>query len=381
MKNTLRLFTALAPAFIAAAAVAQPPSVDATPADARPSALNSEPSTLKPSVGDRLLAQAASQLERRRSVTARLRHQVMIGGQQLYGVGSYWQQGTGDEIRVRLELQIAGQATSLLQISNSRFLWFDRLLPTGRTVTRIDLRQLRADPVLAASNNFNELRPGEASWSTTQSDVTAQCGGLPRLLAALGENFSFLPPQAMRLVEPNRAEPTNVPFFAVVGHWKYEKLVSLVGDPGLAHFAESAQQNVPDPLLYRQQSSERSSNIQHPASSIQHIPARLPQEVLLLIGQADLFPYRIEYRGLETPLEPQANGSPVAYQLSSCPLVVLEFANVAFDVPIAASQFDYAPRDVEWVDHTAVMLERLRRERQAKVAAQTNAPRDALPTR
>jgi hypothetical protein len=356
MKNTLRLFTALAWAFIAASAIAQPPAVDATFADARSSALNSQPSTLKPSVGDRLLAQAASQLERRRSVTARLRHQVLIGGQQLYGVGSYWQQGTGDDLRVRLELQIAGQATSLLQISNSRFLWFDRLLPTGRTVTRIDLRQLRVDPVLAASNNFDELRPGEASWSTIQSDVTAQCGGLPRLLAALGENFSFLPPQAMRLVEPNRAEPTNVPFFAVVGHWKQEKLASLVG------------------------SQEQQAESREP-ENFDSIPARLPQEALLLIGQADLFPYRIEYRALETPLEPQANGSPVAYQLSSRPLVVLEFSNVVFDVPIAAGQFDYAPRDVEWVDHTAVMLERLRRERQAKVAAQTNAPRDALPTR
>ena len=53
-------------------------------------------------------------------------------------------------LRVRLELQIAGQDSSLLQVSNSRFLWVDRRLPTGRTVTRVDLRQLRADPVLSA---------------------------------------------------------------------------------------------------------------------------------------------------------------------------------------------------------------------------------------
>jgi hypothetical protein len=304
-----------------------------------------------------LLAQAANQLERRRSVAARLRHQVRINGQQLYGVGSYWQQGTGDDLRVRLELQIAGQETTLLQISNSRFLWLDRLLPTGRTVTRIDLRQLRADPLLS-DNNFDQLPPGAASWSPSRSDITAHCGGLPRLLAALGENFSFMAPQAVRLVDTGASEPTNVPFFAVVGHWKPEKMAALIGEQG----------------------PTQASNIQHPASSIQDLPTRFPQEVLLLIGQADLFPYRIEYRGLETPSQP-GNGAPVAYQLSSRPLVVLEYSHVAFDVPIAGSHFDYAPRDVDWTDHTATLLERLRQERQAKVAAQTNVQRDTSPTR
>src|SRR5436305_1003988 len=67
---------------------AQPPSAVAVPARV-------------PS-GDDLLMRAASQLEQRASVAARLRHQVSVSGQELFGVGSYWQQGSGEELKVRL---------------------------------------------------------------------------------------------------------------------------------------------------------------------------------------------------------------------------------------------------------------------------------------
>jgi hypothetical protein len=293
--------------------------------------------------GDRLLVQAISQLERHSSVTARLRHQVAIGGDQLYGVGSYWQQGSGENLRVRLELQIAGQESSLLQVSNSRFLWVDRRLPTGRTVTRVDLRQIRADPVLAAAN-LTPIEPGEASWSPIQPELTAECGGMASLLASLGENFSFLPPQAMRLAitPPLASEATNIPVFAVVGHWKPAKLAAI--HPAAGPTLEDAQE----------------------------LPDRLPQEVLLLVGQADLFPYRIEYRKLET--RPAArDGSSIPYQLSAAPLVVLEISDVSFDVQIQGGQFDYSPRDVDWKDHTANLLERLRKERAAQMAARDTA--------
>src|SRR6266513_2122355 len=131
MKKTLPHFSALVAIVAGRVALAQ-----TAPAPAR-----------VPS-GDDLLARATSLLERRASIAARLRHQVAVGGQALYGIGSYWQQGSGEELKVRLELQIAGQDAKLLQVSNSRFLWIDRHLPTGRTVTRFDLRQLRADPAV-----------------------------------------------------------------------------------------------------------------------------------------------------------------------------------------------------------------------------------------
>jgi hypothetical protein len=59
--------------------------------------------SIQHATGDRLLVESASRLARRRSVTARLRHQIIIHGEQLFGVGYYWQEGPGDDLKVRLE--------------------------------------------------------------------------------------------------------------------------------------------------------------------------------------------------------------------------------------------------------------------------------------
>jgi hypothetical protein len=323
----------------ASLAVAQPtPPMGVDPATVRATSGSTH------SVGDGLLAEAAARLERRASITARLRHQTVVDGEQLYGVGRYWQLGSGDELRVRLELQL-GRDASLLQISNGRFLWSDRTLPTGRTVTRVDLRQLRSDPVLAATN-INEIRPGHANWSAAQSNLAATCGGLPGMLVALQESFSFYPPQAMRLVIPgtNGANSVSVPYFAIVGRWKNEKLAALLG-----HQPATGGRDSTVPIF---------------------TPERLPQEVLLLFGQADLFPYRIEYRHLESPPEGAPIPSP-AYQLSNRPTSVLELSDVTFDMLIPPSQFDYVPPNVDWIDQTAVLIEQLRRKRQENVATRS----------
>jgi hypothetical protein len=285
-------------------------------------------------------------LERRGSVTAGLGYAVDVCGRQLSGRGRYWQQGSGDELRLRLELEVQGQESTLLQVSNSRFLWVDRRLPTGRFVTRVDLRQLRADPTLVASN-FDEIQPGGAGWSALHPALTAQSGGLPSLVTALAENFSFLPPQAMLIAidSPVGGEPANSPVFAVVGHWKRDRIAALV----------DGQPSDFDGLTY--------------AELMQTLPEQLPQEVLLLVGQADLFPYRIEYRRLETPAPISGNGPPIPYQLSTGPMVVMQLSDVAFDGPIPAGQFDYAPGDADWVDQTAAVIERLRRETREQVAS------------
>jgi hypothetical protein len=359
MKKSLPCFSvlvAIVACRVATAQTAPAPAAPIQPSAIQPAAV--EAPTRIPS-GDELLTRAASQLERRASIAARLRHQVSVDGHELFGVGSYWQQGSGEELKVRLELQIAGGDAQLLQVSNSRFLWIDRRLPTGRNVTRFDLRQLRADPSVSPPD-LDRLDPGKANWSSIQPLLLAHSGGLPSLLAALGENFNFLPPQTMRLAmePPVSAQPTNVPVYAIVGQWKPAKLTSLI-----------AKIEVP-----------AKDNTKTKKAKPPKIPDRLPQEVLLLVGQADLFPYRIEYRQLETPVATNDDGPPIPYQLSVHPLVVLEMSDVVFDVPIAAGQFDYTPGDADWVDQTAGLIERLRRQRQEQVA--TRSPEQStLPTR
>jgi hypothetical protein len=346
MKNTLPRSWPAVVLLISSTAIAQSSSLAVTPMARGDDA--SAPPTGLPAVssGDRLLVQALSQLERHRSVTARLSYDVWLRGERLSGRGGYWQQGSGEELRVRFDLQMTGQDASLLQVSNGRALWIDRRLPIGRTVSQINLRQLRSDPVLGA-DSFERIRPGEASWSPTQPDVLACYGGLPRLVASLSEIFNFMPRQAMRLVSPGSPPQASIPYFAVVGHWKPDKLATLVA--GQAQETAGAMSD------------------------------RVPQEVLILFGQADLFPYRIEYRRRETQPPAGPNLPASTYQLSASPMVVLEFSDVAFDVPIAVGQFDYAPGDVDWIDQTATVLERLHRERQAKVATRTSEPLPVTP--
>ena len=359
MKKSSPCFTVLVA--IVACRVATAQSAPAPPAPTQPAAVQSaaaEAPARVPSGGD-LLLRAASQLERRASIAARLRHQVSVEGQDLFGVGSYWQQGNGEELKVRLELQIAGQEAQLLQVYNGRDLWIDRHLPTGRTVVRYDLRKVRLDPVLSPSDP-DKLDPGQANWSPIQPFLLAHSGGLPSLLASLGENFDFLPPQTMRLAmdPPVSAQPTSAPVYAIVGQWKPDKLAALI-----AKAEDPANENAPKKK-----------------AKPPKIPDRLPQEVLLLVGQADLFPYRIEYRQLETPVATNSDGPPIPYQLSVHPLVVLEMSDVVFDAPVAASQFDYAPGDAVWVDQTASLIERLRRQQQGQVATR-NPDQTALPAR
>jgi hypothetical protein len=304
-------------------------------------------------VGDQLLMQVIAQLERRDSVAAQLRHQVLLDGRRLSGSGSYWQQGSGEELQVRMELRFASeQETSLLQVSNGRFLWSDEKLPTGRSITRLDLRQLRSDSLQAATE-LAGIQPGQATWSPVRPELTEFAGGLPTLLASLMESFTFLPPQTMRLkLEPPLvSESMSLPVFATVGHWKPARLATLLTKPGATDASRRADR----------------------------FPARLPQEVLLVVGQADLFPYRIEYRQLPAPPTAE-DGSPLPYQLSAEPMVQLEYSDVSFNVPIAASQFDYSPGDTPWDDRTTEELQKIRKGRQQQMAA-GGASGGVLPVR
>ena len=365
MKKSLPCFSALL-AIVAASivvaqsapvpsAVAQQVTAPAAPAEAADSSR----------AGDQLLAKVAAQLDRRASVFAHMN--VTVGGQDQPNIGSYWQQGSGEDLKIRLEL-VASQEAKLLQVSNGWFLWIDRRLPTGRTVTRFNLRQLRTDPALAPPD-FDKLDPGKANWAAIQPLLTAHSGGLPSLIAALRDNFSFQPSQAMQLEfkVPEGAPPKKAAVFAVVGHWKPEKLAALL--------VKTEDPAAPSTPVEEQAPPDAKPKKRKP------LPERLPQEVLVLVGQADHFPYRIEYRHLETPTaDPGDSGPPIPYQLSVHPLVVLELSDVVFDAPIATGQFDYSPGDADWVDQTASLLDRLHRERNSQVATKTT-DKAALPAR
>jgi hypothetical protein len=146
------------------------------------------------------------------------------------------------------------------------------------------------------------------------------------------------------LEPPLVSESVSLPVFATVGHWRPARLAALLSKP-----------------------SGGKGNAADASRHADEFPARLPQEVLLVVGQADLFPYRIEYRQLAGP-PTAADGSPLPYQLSAEPMVQLEYSGVSFNVPIAASQFDYSPGDTQWDDRTTEQLQKLRKGRKQQLA-------------
>jgi hypothetical protein len=297
----------------------------------------------QPTAGDQLIRDARIQLERRASVTARVRQQASLRDRQFRGVGGYWQKGGSDELLVRLELQIVGEEANLLQVGTGRFLWTDARLPTGRSITRLDLRKLRNEAARTA-DDFDEFESGHASWSQ-QPELSLRYGGLSSFLAALSDSFAFSPPQSMRWTPnpPLAGLPESMPVFAVVGQWKPASLAAI--EPRMKEVVAAELPN-----------------------RLSTLPERIPQEVLVLFGQSDLFPYRIEFRKQLSP-PPAASRQIAPLQLSSEPLLCIEFEAVSFNTAIAAGQFDYLPGDAKFDDNTAEQLEKIRLQRAEKVAA------------
>jgi hypothetical protein len=295
--------------------------------------------------GDPLIAAVVERIQRHNSLFARLQHQQFLEGQEFSGNGSYWQQGRGDELQVYLELQVSGLDASFLQVSNGRMLWVDRRLPSGRSVASYNLGLLRTEERTVGGS---DLDLGGRQFSAGVWGTKAHDGGLPGLFASLANRFQFLRAQAMQLslAPPLVEQPKDVAVYAVVGHWKPEKLAALVGE-----------------------TTNEGDTVEKSNSTSSPIPEHFPAEVLLLIGQQDLFPYWIEYRRLETPDVADANASRPFYHLSASPMVVLKFADVAFNVSVAAGQFDYVPpAKVDWSDQTRVLIQRIRKERQTSFA-------------
>ncbi len=319
-------------------------AIKASTASTNASNNTAEITNYQPTAGDQLIRDARIQLERRASVSARVRQQASLRNRRFRGVGGYWQQGGSDELLVRLELQIVGEESSLLQVCTGRFLWTDARLPTGRSITRLDLRKLRNEAT-RASDNFDELESGPTSWPQPPPALSLRYGGLSSLLSTLGDSFAFSAPQSMRWTPnpPLEGMPESIPVFAVVGQWKPAPLAAI------------------EPKMKDVAAAEFSKRLAE-------LPERIPQEVLLLFGQSDLFPYRIEFRNPQSA--PPATGEQIApIQLSSDPLECIEFEAVSFNTAIAAGQFDYLPGDAKFDDDTARQLEKIRLQRAEKIAA------------
>jgi hypothetical protein len=258
--------------------------------------------------------QAIHALESRRSVSARIRQRVDLFGHKPVGSGTYFEQRVENEpyprFRLSLRVRLGEQSSTLLQICDGRRSWTYGELDGSETLSRIDVD--RVQRVLEEKGDAGRLSV-MGKWPGL--------GGLPRLLRGLHANFKFTPVGQTRLSDQLTA-------WTLRGEWNREMLTKLL--PGQK---EAIDQGKPPDWS--------------------RLPEHLADHVVLYLGTADRFPYRIEYRRRD----PDRKEGPSGPQSKA--IGTLEFRQVDLAASIPPGRFDYQPGDVEWTDQTDRFLEDL----------------------
>ena len=299
MKHKFAVLTAAAVLAIAGGVVrAQPPD---TPQDAAPN-------------GGALIAQAAQQLWHQPSLQTSIRQQIDLFGQQLVGSGIYLQKQSprGHLLRLELKLGLDERPTTLQQVCDGDVLWICCVLPNRTTLGRVDLSRIR----LALSKSGREpLAASTTNWMAM--------GGLPHLLGGLAANFDFGPARPAQLGE--------IQVWTSEGTWKPGKLAELL--PGQKDSVLARE-----PVDFRQ------------------LAAHLPSSVLVVLGQEDLIPYRIEFRRRLPVAYPKVNRETAP---TARAIVVLELFDVRRGITLDDRHFVHQPTGENVADHTGLYLREL----------------------
>jgi outer membrane lipoprotein-sorting protein len=255
-----------------------------------------------------IFQRAIALLQSRQSVSARVRQTSEIFGRRPVGSGIYLEQRLPGVTLFRLEmrLQLDDQPSSLLEVCDGHYVWNYRQIFQQETLVRIDL------------DRVNRHLEEAGKWQPGSMGGLPAIGGLPRLVQALGSNFSF-----------TRADQKvlrgQVPAWRLEGLWTPARLEQLL--------------------------PEQAKSIQGgKAPNLSILPSHAPDRVVVFLGMDDLFPYRIEYRR-----QPDKKESPEA--TSDKMMTEIDFYDVAFDVPIPPIRFLYnPPKNLTQTDETDKFL-------------------------
>ena len=248
--------------------------------------------------GNHFVQRAAKMMRQHASVSAKFRQTVFLLDEHLLGNGSYLQQGHGTTAQLRFELkfQLGDRFVSRQQISDGQFLWLRHDTEEKTNLERVNLQQL--------SQAFQQ---GTSQQSEREIGVVPLPAGLADIVQRLHSNFDFETPQPAVLQEEK--------VWALEGRLKLERAAELLTD-------EKEQFHEGDPR------------------NLQSLLPHLPSGVVLLLGQEDLFPYRIEYHRKPPDL---SDGRPI---------VVMQFFDVRLDGKIDPLVFSYQPNDVDELEIT-----------------------------
>ncbi len=254
---------------------------------------------------------ALATLQRAPSLSASVRYTTASHGDELLGTGRYLQRGTGQQRLSRLELQsqVAGETASLQQVFDGKYLWTEKRLPSGRSVSRVDVRRLLGG-VAAAPRSLSDspYRPDPLV------ETALARGGMAALVADLYTRFEFGPARQVQ----HQGEAV----WAVVGSWTPEDLARALGEDG-------SEQDWPDVT---------------------------PDHVLVLVSLVDRLPRVIEYRRHE---DAALRAGPSSVVPCRDPLVRYELFEVRLGPVLSLDEFRYVPGEVQVVDHTPLAAARV----------------------
>ena len=260
-----------------------------------------------------VLQSAIRTLERRPTVKAKIRHQVNLFDKNLAGFGSYLEQRyLGKQFsRMELVIQLRGQTSSLTQVCDGRFLWTYRKLGDESKLTRIDVDRVaeHLGKARMVAGDGQGILPG--------------LGGLSQVLRGLNRSFDFT------TAEPGRLGKQQRPVWRLVGQWKPEWLVEILPDQEEA--------------------------VRRGRADLSKLPEHVPDRVVLMLGQEDEFPYRIEYRR-------RVPKDDIEYIDGGRVLVTMEFLEVYSPNPADVDHdrsFTYNPGDLKPSDRTQRLLDSL----------------------
>jgi hypothetical protein len=261
-----------------------------------------------------LLEGCCRMLGRQKSIVAKVRSRATIYDRELIGSGDYAQ---GPELarllRYELRMQVDDRVVNLLQVADGRHLWISSILKEEPEIQRIDI-----DRVLAAL----DAEAGAAGF--VDPNRRLGLGGLSQLMAGIAKDFEFN--------KVFRSQLDGLPVLGIEGRWKAEALATLV--PKAKGKADAGRPK---------------TDTMRP-----HVPDR----IVLYLGADDLFPYRFEYRRSTPMKETAGQNVEAAFDVDgpSKPLLVLEFFQVHFDVPIEERKFQFTPGAFRVADITDKFL-------------------------
>jgi len=250
------------------------------------------------------------------SIECDTKHRFDLFDHQILGAGHYYQQGHGLRRLTRSEQrsQIGNQTTTRFEVADGNSLWTYREIPGEIKLTHVDLQRV--------FQAWDQARHAAPTVAAREPEIS----GLPKLLQGISDDFRF-----ERVVGGQLGDR---PVWIVEGSWKPEKLIAAAPD-------QKANIEAGRPL------------------DLKRLPAQLPERIVLEVGQADLFPYRLEYLRRSSNSASGGAGEGRGEAAGYRAIVSIEWFDVQLNRPIDPQKFVYQPTGVQQTDATEAFLKSL----------------------